>query len=149
MSAPLPDIASRADIERLVDRFYRVAMADPLIGYLFTDVAHLDLDKHRPVITSFWETLLLDAGTYGGGAFGVHYALHQKSPLQAGHFARWVVLWTDAVHELFDGPVATAAVAHGARIAAAFQRRLEHPELDPLIDGPLLQITRVERADGR
>jgi hemoglobin len=138
------DIATRADIERLVDRFYLAAMADPLIGYLFTDVAHLDLDKHRPVITSFWETLLLDAGTYGGGAFAVHHRLHQKSPLQRGHFDRWVVLWREAVEELFEGPVAAAAVAHGTRIAAAFLRRIEHPEeLDLPYEGPLLQITRV------
>lgn len=140
------DIQTRTDIERLVDRFYGVAMSDPLIGYLFVDVAHLDMEKHRPVITDFWETLLLDARSYGGGAFGVHYALHLKAPLQPGHFARWVVLWSDAVNELFEGPVASMAIAHGQRIAAAFQRRIQHPELDPVLDGPVLQITQVQRS---
>ena len=143
------DIATRADIERLVDRFYKVAMVDPLIGHLFTDVAHLDLEKHRPTITRFWETLLLDAGTYGGGAFAVHYALHQKSPLQRGHFDRWVVLWREAVDELFEGQVAEAAKAHGTRIAAAFLRRIEHPEeLDIPYEGPLLQITHSRGTSG-
>lgn len=137
------DIQTRADIERLVDLFYGDAMEDPLIGYIFTDVAHLDMEKHRPVITDFWETLLLDAQSYGGGAFGVHYALHRKSPFSPGHFSRWLRLWERSVNELFEGPVAIQAVAHGQRIAAAFQRRLANPEFDPVYDGPVLQITTV------
>ena len=53
----LRDIESRADCERLVRAFYGKAMEDELIGWLFTDVAHLDLEEHVPVITSFWETV--------------------------------------------------------------------------------------------
>jgi hemoglobin len=63
------DIVDRADCERLVRAFYGRALTDPVIGFLFTDVAHLDLEAHVPVITSFWETVLLGAQTYGGGAF--------------------------------------------------------------------------------
>lgn len=144
MTGERHDIETRADIERLVDAFYEQAMVDPLIGFLFTDVAHLDLEQHRPVITSFWETLLLDAGTYAGGAFAVHARLNEKVPLQPGHFARWVSLWSRTVNELFEGPTATAAMAHGARIASAFLRRLAEPELG-LEDGELLQITRMPR----
>lgn len=141
------DIQSREDIELLVDAFYTEAMTDPLIGFLFTDVAHLDLAAHKPVITSFWETLLLDAGSYGGGAFAVHARLNEIVPLQAGHFARWVSLWSVAVNALFEGPTATAAVAHGARIASAFLRRLNEPEQD-LTDGELLQIIHVDPGQG-
>lgn len=147
MSDARHDIQSREDIEQLVDAFYSKAMVDPLIGFLFTDVAHLDLEKHRPVITSFWETLLLEAGTYGGGAFAVHARLNEQVPLQAGHFARWVSLWSVTVNELFSGPTATAAIAHGARIASAFLRRLNDPELG-LDDGELLQITHVRPESG-
>src|SRR5919202_6306458 len=63
------DISSRDDCERLVRAFYTRAFADPLIGFLFTDVARLDLEAHVPRITSFWETILLGARSYGGGAF--------------------------------------------------------------------------------
>lgn len=143
MSDARHDIETREDIVRLVDRFYGEAMTDPLIGYLFTDIAHLDLDKHRPVITSFWEKLLLGTGDYGGGAFAVHARIHMRSPLQWGHFDRWVRLWTDAVGELFAGPVADAAVAHGTRIAAAFERRLAGFERPAVAAGPVpLEISR-------
>ena len=47
-------------------------MDDPIIGYMFTDVAQLDLEAHVPEITSFWETILLGAQSYRGGAFAPH-----------------------------------------------------------------------------
>ncbi len=51
---PLNDIETRADCERLVRAFYGRALTDPIIGFIFTDVAELDLDAHVPQITAFW-----------------------------------------------------------------------------------------------
>lgn len=118
------DITDRDDCEQLVRAFYSRAMVDPFIGFIFVDVAKLDLEEHIPVITSFWETLLLGAGTYRGGAFHVHADLHAQVPLQAGHFDRWLLLWTTTVDELFSGERADLAKAHAHRVAAAFYRRL-------------------------
>ena len=74
----LRDIESRADCERLVRAFYGRALEDPIIGFIFVDVAKLDLEAHVPRITSFWETILLGAQSYGGGAFRPHAELHAK-----------------------------------------------------------------------
>ena len=119
------DIESRGDVERLVRAFYGRAMDDPMIGYLFTDVAQLDLEAHIPEITSFWDTILLGAQSYRGGAFAPHAQLHMKSPLRAGHFERWLVLWTTTVDELFEGPRAGYAKHHATRVARAFHGRIE------------------------
>jgi len=101
-------------------------MADEQIGWIFTEVAELDLEAHIPVIASFWETILLGAQTYGGGAFGVHAGLHQKAGgLTQAHFERWLVLWCATVDELFDGPLAAAAKVHALRVANAFYGRLQ------------------------
>jgi hemoglobin len=118
------DIETREDCERLVRAFYGRALEDPIIGFLFTDVAHLDLEAHVPEITSFWETILLGAQTYRGGAFAPHASLHHKAPLRAGHFERWLALWTATVDELFAGPRAELAKAHALRVARAFHGRL-------------------------
>ncbi len=118
------DIATRADCEKLVRTFYGRALTDPIIGYLFTDVAHLDLEAHVPRITNFWETILLDAHSYGGGAFRPHVELHMKSPLRHGHFERWLCLWRETVDGLFEGERAELAKAHAARVAVAFESRL-------------------------
>jgi len=72
----MTDIATRADCERLVREFYTRAFADPIIGFLFTDIAKLDLEAHVPRITSFWETVLLGNKTYSGGAFGAQVGGH-------------------------------------------------------------------------
>src|SRR4051794_36388908 len=109
------DIERRADCERLVRAFYGRALEDPGIGWIFVDVARLDLEAHVPVLTSFWETVLLGAGTYRGGAFRPHAALHGRVGLRAGHFARWLALWRETVDALYAGPRAELAKAHAER----------------------------------
>ncbi len=123
--AELHDIETRADCERLVRAFYGRALEDPVIGWLFTDVAKLDLEAHVPQITSFWETILLGAQSYSGGAFRPHAELHMKARLRAGHFERWLALWRGTVDELFAGDRAELAKAHALRVARAFHSRLE------------------------
>jgi hemoglobin len=119
------DIETREDVERLVRAFYGRAMTDPIIGFIFTDVARLDLEAHVPEITSFWETILLGAQSYRGGAFRPHAELHMRVRLRAGHFERWLILWGTTVDELFAGPRAELAKQHALRVARAFHGRLE------------------------
>ena len=122
----LPDIESRADCERLVRTFYGRALTDPIIGFIFVDVAKLDLEAHVPRIASFWETILLGARSYGGGAFAPHAELHAKVRLREGHFAQWLHLWDGTVDELFAGERAELAKAHAHRVGQAFLGRLHH-----------------------
>jgi hemoglobin len=129
---PLPDIATTADCERIVRAFYGRAMEDEKIGWLFTEVAELDLEEHIPKISAFWATNLLGAKSYSGGAFGVHGRLHQKAGgLTQAHFERWLILWCHTVDEFYDGPIAAAAKVHALRVANAFYGRLQ---LQPVQD---------------
>jgi len=121
--APQQDIADRADLERLLRRFYGAALADPLIGPYFTELAGLDLERHLPHITDFWESALLRTADYRRNAFAPHLALHRARPLTAEHFGRWVQLWTAAVDGLHTGPLAERAKAQGERIALGMLRR--------------------------
>lgn len=137
----MADITTRDDVERLVRAFYAKALTDPQIGFLFTDVAQLDLEAHVPQITSFWATMLLDERSYGGGAFAVHAHLHAKAPLRPGHFRRWLALWCGTVDELFAGPVADEARRHAHRVATAFERRLQRR--DGLLEDEVPQGLRI------
>lgn len=128
------DIEDRADCERLVRAFYGRALHDPVIGFLFTDVAQLDLEAHVPMVTSFWETVLLGAKSYTGGAFHPHAALNARVRLRPGHFQRWLLLWHAAVDELFAGPTAEQAKTHADRVAFAFAGRLA--TLSPPAEAP-------------
>jgi hemoglobin len=131
-----------------VRAFYGRALEDPIIGWIFTDVAELDLEAHLPRIASFWETILLGARTYSGGAFHPHATLHAKVPLRPGHFRTWLALWHATVDELFVGPRADQAKAHADRVASAFYGRLQAmtPPPAPVPSG--LAVTRHGPAPG-
>ncbi len=119
-----PDICTRENIDALLREFYAEAMADAVIGYLFTDVAKLDLEAHLPVIGAFWETVLLDRPVYRGNPMRLHQALHAASALRAEHFQRWFAIWAVTIDARFDGPVATDAKRRAAVIAETMQRHL-------------------------
>jgi hemoglobin len=100
------DIENRADIDELMLVFYRRAIADDTIGYVFTDVAKLDLEHHLPIIGDFWETLLFQTGSYakyGRNPLQVHGAFAEKTPLLTEHFRRWLEIFETSVDELFVG----------------------------------------------
>lgn len=60
MSAPRGDvgIADGSDIEALVRGFYARAFVDQLLGPVFTEIAQLDFEAHRPIMCDFWEAVL-------------------------------------------------------------------------------------------
>lgn len=118
------DLANRDDVERLVVAFYETAFRDPLIGPIFTEVAHLDLAAHLPIMCDFWETVLFRASAYRRNALQVHVALHARHPLTEAHFARWLELWDATVDSGFAGPAAERAKLQAARIAESMRRRL-------------------------
>lgn len=138
--AELRDIATRADCDLLVREFYELAMVDPLIGFLFVDVAKIDLEEHLPKIAAFWETVLLDGKSYDGMPFAAHATLHAKAGLRSAHFSRWLVLWERTVDRLFAGPVANEAKHRAHRVAMAFQARLSGfpSPMDPPVGGSTL-----------
>ena len=146
VSAPpeLHDIETREDVERLVRAFYTKALTDPIIGFIFTDVAHLDVEAHVPQITSFWATILLGEQSYGSGAFRPHADLHAKVGLREGHFDRWLQLWFGTVDELYKGEKANQAKIHALRVARAFSERLKSfpSPLDPPAGPAGLTVTQ-------
>lgn len=124
----MKDIETREDIDRLMHVFYERALADDVIGYIFTDVAKLDLEKHLPIIGDFWESLLFGTGVYqqhGRNPLMVHHELHAMSPLFTEHFERWLELFEHAVNENFKGERADFIKLRAHAIARRFQDFLE------------------------
>lgn len=120
----LPDIASRDDVVRLVQTFYTRAFADPLIGPIFTELVHMDLPAHLPVMADFWQTVLFKAGLYKRNALNVHFGIHRREPLTINHFNTWLALWSQTVDELFSGEKAELAKSQAHVIAGSMHRRV-------------------------
>jgi hemoglobin len=115
------DIETRDDIDDLVAEFYQMALEDPLIGYIFTDVAEINLEAHLPVIADFWEMLLFGTVNfqekYRRSPMQVHGALNEKENLKIEHLARWLELFVAAVDGKFAGERAQLAKARAYAIA--------------------------------
>jgi len=125
----MTDLRDRNDVERLVSAFYQRAFADELIGPIFTEIAHMDLAAHLPVMCDFWETVLFRAGKYRRNAFNIHVELHQRpelgrAGLTAEMFERWLAIWGATVDDLYAGDTAEHAKIQASRIAHSIHRRL-------------------------
>lgn len=111
------DIKSRTDIDHLLRSFYEDVKSDPTIGIIFTEIVKMDWDHHIPLITDFWETILLDNPVYNNNAMGVHYQLNEKFPLHKEHFDAWLHLFFNTVDANFEGPKANLAKTRAKGIA--------------------------------
>ena len=131
----MKDIETRADIDELMRAFYARALADDVIGYIFTDVAKLDLEHHLPIIGDFWESLLFGTPAYskhGRNPLLVHRELHEKSELTAEHFQRWLEMFVATIDEMFSGERAEYLKQRAAAIAVRMQEFLDVEEGPPL-----------------
>ena len=122
----MKDIETRSDIEELIGKFYEKMLKDPIIGFIFTDIAKIDLDEHLSIICDFWETILFTRPVYKRGpeVMNVHHELNKKIPLKKGHFTRWLFLFSTTVDELFEGERAEKAKERADSIATLMQKRL-------------------------
>jgi hemoglobin len=100
-----------SDIARLVDRFYERVRVDPEIGPVFNATVH-DWDAHKRLLTSFWSSIALHAGTYRGNPM----AAHRPLPINAGHFMRWLALWRETCAQELDAEHATQLTDYAERI---------------------------------
>ena len=126
MTDSLPDIATEADVQLLVDTFYAKVNHDALLAPVFNGFAHVDWSRHLPRMYDFWSGLLLGTSRYLGRPFPKHVPL----PIDGTHFQRWVALFKATVNELFAGPKAEEAKLRGQSIAQVFEVRLQ--ECGPL-----------------
>lgn len=111
------DISCRADIEYFIHSFYKQVMADDTIGIIFTEIAPINLAHHIPVITDFWESVLLDNPVYKNNAMAVHYALNKIFPLKQAHFDAWLKIFNNEIDKLYCGPITDKAKKRAKSIA--------------------------------
>lgn len=126
------DISGREDVLALLEDFYTRAFADPLLGPVFVDAAHMDLAAHLPVIADFWQTVLFRTGQYRRNALVPHRRVHALAGLTPAHFERWLALWRATVDERHAGPNAERAKRQGTRMAASMCRTITG-EASPVI----------------
>lgn len=122
------DIATRRDIEIMVDEFYTKLKKDELLGFIFTDIAQVNWEKHVPIMYDFFENMLFYTGNYTGNPMDLHKHINRLYPLTDEHFARWILLFSSTVDELFAGKTADLAKQRAKSIATVMQIKITGEE---------------------
>lgn len=117
-----PDLDTKANIQLFVERFYSRMLKDEQLAPIFFDVAEIDLDKHLPLICSYWEKLLLGDSSYQRHTMNIHRAIHSKQALTASDFNRWLSLFSTTLKSSFEGPKADRAKQVALHIAQNMHR---------------------------
>lgn len=118
------DIQNRDDIELLVNVFYSKVLADGILGKIFQETANMDWSTHFPAMYNFWENVILFTGTYEGNPMNLHKHLHHITPLNAGHFDQWNLLFISTVDGLFEGKKAELAKQRAMSISNIIKEKL-------------------------
>lgn len=121
-----PDVTTRAQLQEMLVSFYGQALQDKLIGVFFTEVVPLDMARHLPVITDFWEAVVLGTRGYGKNVMEIHRHIHQLSAIKKEHLDRWLLLFTQTINNHFEGPNATLMEQRARSIATMMNLKLNH-----------------------
>lgn len=124
--ASRPDIAGRADIERLVDAFYERVRSDEMLGFIFDGVARTNWSAHLPKMYAFWETVLFRSGGYTGNPLAAHARLVPLTAMGRAQFDRWLDLFRGTVDALFAGENAGHIKRCAEDMANVIHARIHH-----------------------
>jgi hemoglobin len=117
------DIASRADIEQLVNSFYERVHQEAVLSPIFALPQDV-WQHHVGRVVDFWDNWLFETGAYTGGMMAVHIAAHLQHQLSVDKFERWLALWFLSVDSLFEGPKADFAKAKALEVGQLMSAKL-------------------------
>lgn len=120
------DIKNLEDITLFVAKFYGKVQYDPLIGPVFAGAIQ-DWAPHLEQLYRFWNAALFGVPGFRGNPFAKHAPL----AIEAKHFERWLILFSETIDEDFEGEIATEAKNRAGLMAGMFLRRLRGMNGDP------------------
>jgi hemoglobin len=125
-----PQYATDDQIETLVAAFYAHIRTDAELGPIFLAAIGEDWTRHLKTMCDFWSSVMNTSGRYKGKPIPAHVKLPGIEPR---HFERWLRLFADTAHELFDADLAAMFVQRAERIAESlklgFAFHAERPEI--------------------
>ncbi len=122
----MTDIKNRDDLLFLMQEFYSTMLKDEEIGYIFTDVAKLDLKHHLPLLADFWNNALFHTGGYKNNVVQIHKNLDVLEKLTPEHFKRWQFLLIASVDANFTGEISEKMKLRASQIGMTIQAKLGH-----------------------
>lgn len=107
----------------LVDVFYDRIQVHPDLGPVFNAAVH-DWPEHKRLLTSFWSSVVLRAGTYRGNPMSAH----RPHAITTRHFVQWLALWRETADEVLEPRQAALVHEYANRIGRSLRHGLGLPE---------------------
>jgi hemoglobin len=120
------DIKTRNDIEQIIVLFYKLSFEDERLGKIFKEISPLHLETHIPLVSDFWEGILLDGDKYRGNVTEKHFTVNKLTPLSKADFDLWYSFWEKAVNTLFEGEKAEMAKFRARSIADIMSYKMDY-----------------------
>ncbi len=108
------------NIKTLVHAFYDKVVKDPQLGPVFNRVIQ-DWPPHLSKMVDFWSSIMLQTGKYKGNPLVKH---QQTMPFDRDLFKRWLGLFAQTAHELYEEPHANMFINKSENIAESLQYML-------------------------
>lgn len=83
-------------ISTLVDTFYTKVRANPDLGPIFGSRIGGQWEPHLQKMKTFWGSVMLRTGAYGGKPMQVHIGVKEAKPQ---HFQTWITLFEETLEE--------------------------------------------------
>ncbi|MGB0887625.1 MAG: group III truncated hemoglobin [Vicingaceae bacterium] len=122
----MKDIKNKEDLLFLMEAFYSKMLADKEVGYIFTEVAQLNLEHHLPLLADFWNNALFHTGGYKNNVVQIHKDLNEKEKLTPEHFKRWLFLLNETIDENYKGEIAEKMKLRAQQVGMTIQAKLGH-----------------------
>ncbi|MFD0931244.1 group III truncated hemoglobin [Psychroflexus salinarum] len=113
------DLTTRADVSKLVHRFYTKVRKNEEIGPFFNEMIK-DWDEHLEKLIDFWETNLFFKRKYKGNPKQAHINVDQNfnESIEQKHFGIWLNLWFETIDDYFEGDLANRAKNNARNMAS-------------------------------
>lgn len=125
----MPQYATDDQIENLVATFYARIRTDTELGPIFLNAIGEDWTAHLKTMCDFWSSVMNTSGRYKGKPIPAHLKLPAVEPR---HFERWLGVFSETAHSLFEAELAAIFVQRAERIAESlklgFAFHAERPE---------------------
>lgn len=123
------DLPGSEQLAALVDQFYDRIRVHPDLGPVFNAAVH-DWPEHKRLLTSFWSSVVLRAGTYRGNPMSAH----RPHAITTRHFVQWLALWRETADEVLAPEHAALVHEYANRIGRSLRYGLGLPEpgVEPL-----------------
>ena len=107
---------TEAMIEQLVRAFYDKVRADAVLGPIF-EARIRDWEPHLAQMFAFWSSVALMTGRY----HGTPMVKHNRLPVDAGHFDRWLGLFEATAREICPPEATEHFMDRARRIASSLE----------------------------